>query len=383
MSDPAAAENRAAAEPSAVTSKTDTVGRRHLRQWIAALAAAAVVALVVTLIVIANQPPGRFTTADARRAGVPVVVGDTLFRPDGTTTTLKLPDGDIITQLAVVPGGVVALVNHQDPDDAGVAVEVRLIPSGGGWEQLARPAENAFAVTSDGRTVVAASGGAGIALESIDVTTRRTLQLIGGNWSVAALNGDWALLRSNSDDYVWRDSEIWNVRTGAVVPFATSYGVTPLGVTPSGGVFRAVESNPPAQPDAPAHACLDVVMPTGIGAAATVPTTPTGYCAVFDLADATVSPDGAWAVLIPRTVTAGHGVVAVRTADLHAGRWAPVDLNQADGVSRPLFWDSPTTFIAPFAKDASDTGVERCSVDGHCRDFALPANAVVGQPIDS
>ncbi|HEU0239136.1 MAG TPA: hypothetical protein VFR11_07615 [Micromonosporaceae bacterium] len=378
MSDPAAPESGVDAP-----TKAESADRGHRRQWIAAIAAAAVVALVVTLIVVANQPPGPVTTADARRAGVPVVVGDTLFRPDGTTTTLKLPGGDIITQLAVVPGGVVALVDHQGPDDAGVAVEVRLIPSDGGWEQLARPAENAFAVTSDGRTVVAASGGAGIALESIDVTTRRTLQLIGGNWSVAALNGDWALLRSNSDDYVWRDSKIWNVRTGMVVPFATSYGVTPLGVTPSGGVLRAVASNPSVQPNEPSPACLDVVAATGTGAAAAVPTTPSGYCGMFDLVDATVSPDGVWAVLIPRTVTAGHGVVAVRTADLHAGRWAPVNLDQADGVSRPLFWDSPTSFIAPFTNDSSDTGVERCSVDGRCHDFVLPANAVVGQSIGS
>src|SRR5262245_22286855 len=193
-----------------------------------------VVAVVIAFVVTATGPLRPFSAADARRIRLPVVVGDTLFRPDGTRTALRLPTGDTIGQLAIVPAGLLALVYHQDAEESGTELAVRLMRANGVWDEFATSVEGDFAITSDGGTVVISSPGV---LWSIDVATSRQLHTIrDGSWSLVSLNGDWALLTSGSGD-----NEIWNVRTGAVVPFATIYGVTPFGVTARGDVLRGIE----------------------------------------------------------------------------------------------------------------------------------------------
>jgi hypothetical protein len=75
----------------------------------------------------------------------------------------------------------------------------------------------------------------------------------------------------------------------------------------------------------------------------------------------------------------GNDFVALRTADLHTGRWSPAVTIPAGTVSEPLFWDSGTSFIAPYTDDADHDGYERCSVDGQCHDLGIPGNALVAR----
>jgi hypothetical protein len=374
---------RVEADEAVAPSPASPRASRRRRVWLALASGALVIGLVTAVVLTVGaiaRRPHPFTADDAYRAGLPVIIGDTLFRPDGTSVSLRLPPGDRIGQFAVVPSGLLALVYHQDPDDLGVELQIRLIRPTGASVDLATSVQGDFAVTPDGSTVVT-TGGSGVALQSIDIATAKPLQAIrDGAWSVVALNGSWALLRSATDGYVWRDSRLWNVRTGKVIPFATFYGVAPWGVTQLGDVLRAVDPDPPPRTDVPSRACVDLVTPVGTGRKATVPTAPTGYCGTFAVSDATVSPTGTWAVLTSWDQSPGHGVVAVRIADLHAGRWAPVTIHEADGTDPPLFWDSFTSFIAPYVTGSGGHRYERCSVDGTCHDLGIPGNAVVGRP---
>jgi hypothetical protein len=336
-------------------------------------------ALVITIIVIVTRP-GPFTAADARRAGVAVLIGDTVFLPSGSTTTLGLARDANVYELTVVRGGFLATVD--EPDATTTGTDLRLIHPGGSYEEIATSADSHYEITSDGRTVVVRSTDTAgkVALRSIDVGTGRQLHTYGdGDQYVASLNGDWAVVSSMGNARAWMPSELWNVRTGVVVPFASYDGVAAWGVSPDGDVLLGVDTDPAARPDSRAHACFDTVAPVNSGTQPTLPTGPTGYCGTFDVTDATVSPDGTWAVLIPQTDSPGHGIVAVRAADLHAGRWAPVNLDEADGMSKPLFWDSSTTFIAPYVTASGDNRYERCSVDGRCRDLGVPGSALIAQ----
>ena len=161
--------------------------------------------------------------------------------------------------------------------------------------------DSEYQVTSDGRTVVIRSSDAhgNFALRSIDIATDRQLHAIGdGNQYVVGLNGDWLLVTNMGNDVDGQPSELWNARTGAVVPFASYLGVAAWGVTPSGEVLRGIDIDASAQPDATADACYDLVAPIGTPTSATVPTTPTGYCGTLNVTDGMMSPDGTWAVLL-------------------------------------------------------------------------------------
>jgi hypothetical protein len=334
--------------------------------------------LVITIIVVVTRPHP-FTAADARRAGVAVLIGDKLFLPDGTTTTLRV-DQDDIFQLTEIPSGFLANVHGTQFGGDGFDDELRIIYPGGSYGTIAELASSDYYVTSDGRTVVVqptvASGES--PLRSIDLETGRQLhEFAKGSYYVASLNGDWAIVSPLGNAVHWTQSDVWNVRTGVVIPLASDQGVVAWGVTPTGAVLRAVNEDPTIRPDVPTLACLDVVTPTGSPKALAVPTKRTGVCRTFDLTYATVSPDGTWAVLVPGLVSAGHGIVAVRTADLHAGRWAPVVLDEVAGESSHLFWDSATTFVTPFVNDRGDARYARCSVDGHCHDIGVPGTAMI------
>ncbi|HEU0239135.1 MAG TPA: hypothetical protein VFR11_07610 [Micromonosporaceae bacterium] len=367
----------AAVEPTGLAPSSKTtppVPRR--RGWVFAAAAAVVIALLVTLIVIVTRPHP-FTASDARRAELTVLIGGTLFLPNGTTTTLGI-DVRHVDELTVMPDGFLATVDP-GPGATTAGTDLWLIHRGGSYQEIATSADSDFEVSTDGRTAVVRSVDAqnNVALRSIDIETGAQLHTYGdGNQHVIAVRGDWALISDDGDGSSPQASVAWNIRTGTVVPFASSVGVTAWGVTPDGEVLRSIDTEH-APPLTPTHACYDLVAPDHTATPAVIPTKPTGYCARLDVTDATMSPDGSWVVLIPGTQSPGHGVVAVRAADLHAGRWAPVNLDQAGGMSRPLFWDSATSFIAPYTNDADDAGYERCSVDGRCHDLGIPGDAVI------
>ena len=78
------------------------------------------------------------------------------------------------------------------------------------------------------------------------------------------------------------------------------------------------------------------------------------------------------------------GIVLVRTTDLHAGRWAPVQVGQQvdqqvdqqggeQGGRSADFWTADGALIV------SDIDrYARCATDGHCTPLTLPAG---GKPI--
>ncbi len=162
------------------------------------------------------------------------------------------------------------------------------------------------------------------------------------------------------------------------MPFASSVGVAAWGVTPSGDVLRGIDVDASAPPDATTDACYDLVAPVGTATSATLPTMPTGYCGSLNVTEGMVSPDGTWAVLlVDNKQSGGNDFVALRTADLHAGRWSPAVIIRVGSASGPLFWDSGTSFIAGYTDDADHDGYERCSVDGQCHDLGIPGTALV------
>ena len=367
------------APPSGIPPRMPTRAERRRLLWIIGSAAGAV-ALVTALVVIVTRPHP-FTASDARRAGVPVMVGQTLFLPNGTTESYPLGAGDEFAQLAEVPEGLLAVIYHDEPDAAGSSTELRLVYPGGSYEEIATSLDSEYHVTSDGRTVVIRSSDAHgkLALRSIDIATDRQLHAIGdGSQYVVAVNGDWVLVTNMGNGADRQPSEIWNARTGAVVPFASYLGVAAWGVTPNGDVLRGVDLDASAQPDAPADACYDLVAPIGTATSATLPTTPTGYCGTLNVTEGMMSPDGTWAVLLAENKQSfGNDFVALRTADLHAGRWSPAAIIPAGAVSEPLLWDSGTSFIVPYTDDADHNGYERCTVDGQCHDLGIPDTALI------
>ena len=143
-------------------------------------------------------------------------------------------------------------------------------------------------------------------------------------------------------------------------------------------MLRGIDVDASARPDATADACYDLVAPIGAATSATLPTTPTGYCGTLNVTEGMMSPDGTWAVLlVDNKQSGGNDLVALRTADLHAGRWSPAVVIRAGGFSKPLFWDSPTSFITPYTDDADNYRYERCSVDGQCHDLGIPGTAQI------
>ena len=123
----------------------------------------------------------------------------------------------------------------------------------------------------------------------------------------------------------------------------------------------------------PGISCLDVVALTD-----TLPTGRTGLCAnvAGTVQQGLLSPDGTWAVLS----TMDSGMVLVRTTDLHAGRWAPVQVGQQGGERggerggrSADFWTADGALIV------SDIDrYARCATDGRCTPLTLPAG---GKPI--
>jgi hypothetical protein len=370
--------------PTSLSSPARAKRRRRIIGSAAGVAALAI-ALVTALVVIVTRPHP-FTAADARQAGVLVMVGQTLFLPNGRTESYPLGAGDEFGQLAEVPDGLLAVISHEEPDAAGSSTDLRLIYPGGSYEEIATSLDSEFQVTSDGRTVVIRSSDAhgNLALRSIDIATDRQLHAIGdGNQYVVALNGDWVLITNMGNGVDRQPSELWNARTGAVVPFATYLGVAAWGVTASGDVLRGIDIDASTPPDATADACYDLVAPIGAATSATLPTTPTGYCGSLNVTEGMMSPDGTWAVLlVDNKQTGGNDFLALRTADLHAGRWSPAVVIRVGAVSTPLFWDLTTSFIAPYADDTDHDGYERCSVDGQCHELGIPGTALIAGVYD-
>jgi hypothetical protein len=237
-----------------------------------------------------------------------------------------------------------------------------------------------YRVTGDGRTLVifGSTGADDLGIQAIDLATQRDARKReDGHDIVDSLGGDWALLSDSGPVEVSRTGELWNIRTGAVLTFAGYLRVLALGVAPDGDVVRLVERRPSlANQGEATQACYDLAAGPGTSLPATVLAYRGGYCGTLNVQEATLSPDGTWAVVLTDEGDRGSVFSALWTADLHAGRWEPTVI-PVGGVSQQLFWDSPTSFIAPYTDDGDHYRYERCSVDGRCHDLGIPGAYVL------
>src|SRR5262249_6781703 len=153
---------------------------------------------------------------------------------------------------------------------------------------------------------------------------------------VAFASGDWAILSRDTlgpGDIDSRDYELWNVRTGAEIPFAASHhAVEPAGVGPDGSVLEIVYSAPAIDRDHAVPVCVNVVTP----AATVVPVVYDGHCATLLGIGMNESPDGLWAIYFDSGGPKDNGLGiegTVRIEDIRAGRWTVVPADPDRGIS--------------------------------------------------
>jgi hypothetical protein len=202
------------------------------RRRTALIAAGIAVASVVATIVAVTTWTHRFVAPDARSVGAPVLVGDIVYLPSGRHTTLDLDPGASIGRLTVVPAGYLVEIYRQSADDIDddfddAEHELRFIYRNGSYWTVATAFDSDYRVTDDGQTlVIAGSAGPDDAIRAIDIATQQEVRRIDDGYGIVdALGGDWALLSDDEVGQLWRKNELWNVRTGAVLPFAGYIGV--------------------------------------------------------------------------------------------------------------------------------------------------------------
>ncbi|GAA1833570.1 hypothetical protein GCM10009682_59950 [Luedemannella flava] len=285
-------------------------------------------------------------------AGMAVLAGSTIVRPDGTRIRLALPRGAEPMNAVEVPTGfLVSTLEGHDHNlwhfpHRGTPGQVRIGSDvdAGIWD-----------VTGDGATVVATTGTVNVlaayAVPSLRQRSRiRFAGPAGSEPTIRGITGQRVVL-VHADDRGAGTVAIWDLRLRRLT--RTPGSIYSWGVSRDGRMLYRLDSR--------TSACVDLV---AIARSGLVPVTRTGLCGrtAERLIQGDLSPDGASAVVFywlgdweetPPSL--------VRTADLHAGRWRPTPL--PDTVLPPLFWDTGTTFITVGGFPA---GYRRCQTNGRC-----------------
>jgi hypothetical protein len=361
-------------------STVDAMSLHTAPRWIPRVFIPAVIVVIlatVAAIVLVHEHDYPTVPPDAVKIGLPVLIGQTVHLPDGGNVDITIPDDGTINQFVQVPSGILFSTDNIDTTDAEPFDAMYLQQTGGVTLDLTTDFNSPWMVNADGSTVVLIESDR--EAHAINLVTGVDRKTQFGTTDLVNVNGDWALLTNTDLNTPNRPSELWNVRTGAVVPFATTKNVDAWGVGPDGSVLRAVYTSATAEADVdadqPSPACVDYVPP-----ASPVPTAAGGYCGTMTISASSLSPDGAWA-----EVVVNSQLYLLRTADLHAGRWSPVVPND-DGGSEPMFWDSPTSYVEQYIRDDDfnsngQSRFERCFVDGHCQDLGAAGSAKIGQKL--
>ncbi len=366
------------------------------RRWILRALLPGVVLLVViaALIVVAtvqhrhkNAPP------DAATIGLPVLIGDTVHEPGGGTTKIWLDPAINIDSFAEVPAGILLDTDGDPNRPAGGpgGHEMYLQTPGGGETTIATGYDSRYHLTSDGRIVVLVESDGYV--HAIDLATgsdRKTRFADGpgtediSQTDVSGVSDDWALLTNSRLQFPNQPNELWNVRTGAVVPFTNGPNVEAFLIGPDGHVLFGAYGSATATPDDPSPACFDYAAPATADTTTDGTPTPTwattgtpGVCASIAFEPSSLSPDGTWAIVV-----ADGEADAINLTELHAGRWHPIPVIELG--SEPMFWDAPTSFIDTDERTNSygedqQNRYQRCFVDGHCEDLGAADAAIVGQ----
>jgi len=331
--------------------------------------AAVVLVAAAVAVTVALHHSGPPAPPDARAAGVAVVVGNTVYLPDGRTVELPVPDGAQVGRVVIVPAGYL-----YDVSGSGAPASLRLAEGPGAYQDLGMLGNSDYRVSPDGRTAVV------IALDAEWNGTTTAIDLATGTrktnktfetGTVINVAGDWALLRDDNSPNDTRATALWNYRTGAVVKGADP-SFTEYGVLASGAVLRGIHVPPMGQPTGPLPSCYAVVPTAEFSAIQT------GYCGREIIQQAWLSPTGDWALA---TVSGalpdgGDEMVMLRVADLAAGRWTPVALDPLAIPSEATFWDSPTSIVIWGEDDYL-----RCTTAGTCTDLHLPLTDHVAQTL--
>lgn len=375
-------------------------GRRTVRRRraVTSVAVGLTVALVATSVAWATRsghPVPGGTVPPSATASVPSYYGPSLPEPTASGPSRPGPGagnvpvylnlGTLGEPAQVLEGGTVVASLSARPTSA--VDDVARVPDG--WVFLEEPAHGNetvwfqptgstarrvtdvvgdFRVSDDGTVLVVAGVRPGRAGEVVAYSLpslaelRRTTYTPPRGPVVKDVRGDWALL-TGVPGWAAVPAELWNVSTGQTIPFADQVNTWPLDVAPDGSVLRRVDRiQPNDSVTQTVTSCFDVVTP-----GATVPTGFTGYCYTApndSEASGTLSPTGQWAAL---DMGPYNGFLeVVRSADLHAGHWAPTRVAFYGSVE---FWDSDTTFIVRADR------YERCDVTGGCTPLDVPDNA--------
>jgi hypothetical protein len=300
-------------------------------------------------------------------SGVGISGGPAVVRmPGGGTVTLPTPPGTDIGDVVRVPGGWV--FERVDGDQTQRPVDSVWYLPDGGTPRKVTAVVGGFAVSDDGTVLVVAGVGSGqdvaaYRLPSLTVIRQTTFAVGDGLGPVVhSYHADWVLLAAVSGEPGPSPAELWNVVTGAVVPFAIHDGVWGIGVSVGGAVLREVFP----YGSATVSSCIDLVIP-----GTTVPTGLTGFCSAdAPVADeAWLSPTGQWAVFHN-----GDGTeYVVATSELDAGGDLHVDYIPPD--ASVLFWDTNYTFVA-MPKPGPDNAYYYCDQRGRCSRFDITPDGI-------
>lgn len=299
-------------------------------------------------------------------AGLAVLVGNELIRPDGTRRALDLPRGATAAAAAQVPGGwvVEAQANRQRTlhfyGNTGPGRRIGYVR--GIWD-----------LTPDGRTLVAVGVTATPSTTAVNPTIstydlpslrRRAQQRFAGGLGplIIGTSNDRVLLRQAQNTPRTTPGAIWNLRTNALRTTPPAWFWSLGG---NATVLRRVD-----RLDARGRvvgSCVDAVD----AASGSIPLGNTGLCTPIARNTHTgmLSPDARWAALaVSTSATAPPAIQLVRVADLRAGRWRPVALGPGRFIQ---FWDSTSTMIVATIAGTNVTQ-QRCDTAARCTTLRLP-----------
>ncbi len=326
----------------------------------------------------------RASAPDASALGVPIVVGHTVYLSDGTVRTVDLGPDWLVSQLVVVPSGLVlgaydvrdasTSIWWQEPDRSmrlvGVSDQERFTISDDGRLLVAvglSPASAAGAATASPRSGVPASGDPAARRDDTDQIT--VFDLASGtvkattsfaNADVIGAAAGWILLGTRGSDGSG-STAVWNVRTGKLSRFIGARGVTPLAVTDDGKILRRVEL--PSAGSDPPDACYDLVTPADLAS-----TRSTGACNGRDIIAARLSPDGRRLL-----VATPDDVYIIGVCDLVRSRWKAARLRLNTRGSGSMYWATNSAVVIP-----NGGGFQRCTISGRCHTYAVGGAGMVG-----
>jgi hypothetical protein len=275
---------------------------------------------------------------------------------DGAPFMPPLPPGHALLGLDRVPDGWV-MSSYLNTGGGDSELYVWLVSTAGEPSGLGR-FHGGFDITADGRRIVVAGGADPLAVTAYELPSLRPIARVrieGPGPSMVGIAGDVVVLQDAARDPGPTRAYTWNLRTGQLR--ASDASVSIWSVTDDGRVLRRAQSGG-GRPG-----CVDLV------AVADLPTVRnTGLCPDVGgalVTSASVSPDGAWALL---TMESNDPPVWVQVTDLRAGRWRPL-ASGLPALASGMYRDTDQTVLVL----VDQWEIYRCRPTEPCQRLATPA----------